>query len=424
MKLQLLLVGAVLFSLCGANASPAHDPSSSRGQGTRGDAVRTPSGARRARLDIAICLDSTGSMGDEIEVVKTRLREMVSRIASGSPRPDVRFGIVTYRDRGDEYITKKWDFSRDVDATREHLATIVAAGGGDGPESVNEALHVAIEELSWDTSPGVERMVFLIGDAPPHFYPDDYSWREEIKAALTRRISINTIGCSGIDDYGGDEGGSAKAIWQEIARRTEGRFDYLAYFEPQSKGADSPAILTEGRQKYQVSPAFRDRWREGGARLVALGGAKLLGSAGTTSGENNLDYVLARDAQTAAQRFGTNYGVAVAHPIQGDTISRGGDSAKRQNTARVIRTSDEWRAFWQTHAPETPLPKVDFSRSVVIAVVQNGASVVEITGAQRIGNQMLVSYRTSEKTRAGIGSAFHIVTLPRSVPDVRVAKLD
>ena len=418
------MAGALLLWPISVGASPARDQSSPRDQGTRGEAVRSQSGQRRARLDIAICLDSTGSMGDEIEVVKTRLREMVTRIASGSPRPDVRFGIVTYRDRGDEYVTKKWDFSRDVDATREHLATIVAAGGGDGPESVNEALHVAVEELGWDTSPGVERMIFLIGDAPPHFYPDDYSWREEIKAALTRRISINTIGCSGIDDYGGGEGGSAKAIWQEIARRTEGRFDYLAYFSPESAGKEASAILTEGRQKYQVSPAFRDRWREGGARLVALGGAKALGGAGTTSGENNLDFVLARDAQTAAQRFGTNYGVSVAHPIQGTTLSRGGDGAKRQSAARVIHTNQEWRAFWNIHAPSTPLPKVNFSRSVVVAVVQSGASVVEVTGAQRIGKQMLVSYRISQQARAGIGSAFHIVAIPRSVADVRVAMLD
>ncbi len=408
----LLALGAVLLLPVCAFAAP------------RGTQVRDQSGARRARLDIALCVDSTGSMGDEIEVVKDRLREMVKRIASGKPAPDVRFGLVTYRDRGDEYVTKKWDFSRDVESVRGAISTLVADGGGDGPESVNEALHVTIEELSWDTAPGVERMVFLIGDAPPHFYADDYSWREEIKAALTRRISINTIGCSGLDDYGGDEGGSAKAIWQEMANRTEGRFDYLAYFSTEGDAKKGKAILTEGRARFEVTPQFRARWREGGARLVALGGAKRIGDGSTTSGENNLDFVLARDAQTAAQRGGTAYAGDVARPIRGRTLSRGGDEAARQNLSLVIANTSDWKNFWNTHAPGAPVPLVDFSREVVVVVAQNGASVVEVTGAQRIGAQTLVSFHVTQTPRENIKSAFHIVALPKTPTQIRVARLD
>ena len=54
------------------------------------------------RVDVVFLLDATGSMGDEIQAVKDRIRAMISAIALGDPAPDVRFGIVAYRDRGEE----------------------------------------------------------------------------------------------------------------------------------------------------------------------------------------------------------------------------------------------------------------------------------------------------------------------------------
>jgi hypothetical protein len=384
--------------------------------------IRDSDGTRKVRIDIAICLDSTGSMGDEIDVVKSKLRDMVTRISSGSPKPDVRFGIVTYRDRGDEYVTKKWNFSRDMEKVRNDIATIQADGGGDGPESVNEGLHVAVEELDWDTAPGVERLIYLIGDAPPHFYADDYAWRDEVKAALTRRISIHTVGCSGINDYGADDGGSALTVWQEMARRTEGRFDYLSYFNEEG----GKTYLTEGPKRFEVAKAYRNQWKEGGARLVALGGAKYIGPGGSVSGENNLDHVLAAGAQNAAQKSGTTYSSDVSKPILGRTIARGGDRAARKTATYVLTSEAQWQEFWKVHDPRHGAPKIDFSKEIVVAVAQNGASVAEVTAAARIGEQTLVSFRQNGKASHDVKSAYHIVALPRkaATADVRVAKLD
>jgi len=92
------------------------------------------------RIDVVFLLDSTGSMADEIEAVKVRIREMISEIALGEPAPDVRFGIVTYRDRGDAYITKTFELTADIDRIVENLNQIEAAGGGDMPESLNDCL--------------------------------------------------------------------------------------------------------------------------------------------------------------------------------------------------------------------------------------------------------------------------------------------
>ena len=47
---------------------------------------------------------------------------------------------MAYRDRGDEYVTKTFDLTNDIDAVYGQLRSFQAAGGGDEPESVNEAL--------------------------------------------------------------------------------------------------------------------------------------------------------------------------------------------------------------------------------------------------------------------------------------------
>ncbi len=62
--------------------------------------------ADRPVLDLAFLIDTTGSMGGEIEMVKKKTKDLVAKLASGKPAPVVRVGLVAYRDRGDEYVTK------------------------------------------------------------------------------------------------------------------------------------------------------------------------------------------------------------------------------------------------------------------------------------------------------------------------------
>ena len=379
-----------------------------------GTQVRQENGARKVRLDVVICVDSTGSMGDEIGVVKEKLRDLVGRIADANPRPDVRFGLVTYRDRGDAYVVKNWDFTRDVGATQKAIDTLEADGGGDYPESVNEALHVAISEMKWDLAPGVEHLLFLIGDAPPNYYPDDYDWKREIVAAQTRRISINAIGCSGIND------GEGEAIWRELATRTEGRFDYLAYLQTFEEGGKKRYDLIEGGKRYALKPAAFSRWREGGARLTALGLATDKGGAGEVSGANNLDYILAQGAQLAAQNSGARYSKNVAVAVQGRTLARGFDSKIKLGQARVITAAAQWQKLWRQSGEASAAPRVNWKNEVVAIVTAPHATSAEITSATRQDGQTVVFYRLTprksgaakpDKTKGY--AAFHFVALPR-----------
>jgi len=121
---------------------------------------------RPQRLDLALVIDTTGSMGDELEYLKAEIDSIVARLRETFPNVDQRFALVVYRDQGDHYVSRKFDFTRSLDDLRNELSRQHAAGGGDYPEAV----HVALQQAaSLDWRPGnVARVAFLVGDAPPH----------------------------------------------------------------------------------------------------------------------------------------------------------------------------------------------------------------------------------------------------------------
>ncbi len=195
------------------------EPDDDDDSGDTDDSETTP-----PRIDVLFLLDSTGSMDDEILVVKDKIEEIIFGVQNGTPKPDVRYAIVTYRDRGDTYVTMLFDFTEDVEDIKTFLRSIQAQGGGDGPESVNEALHVAINDCNWGNDDHV-KMVFLIGDAPPHMdYEDDYDYRNEVEIAKEKGIKIHVIGCSGITGYV-----NGVSIFKEIAEKTNGTYQELIY---------------------------------------------------------------------------------------------------------------------------------------------------------------------------------------------------
>src|SRR5712692_1545194 len=87
--------------------------------------------AKKPQVEVVFCLDTTGSMGGLIEAAKQKIWAISNQIASGKPTPDLKIGLVAYRDRGDNYITKVFDLSEDLDAIHGNLKCFQAAGGGD-----------------------------------------------------------------------------------------------------------------------------------------------------------------------------------------------------------------------------------------------------------------------------------------------------
>ncbi len=85
-------------------------------------------------------------------------------------------------------MTKAFDLTDDIDAIYGHLVEFAAVGGGDMPESVNQALYEAVTKNPWSRDPNTLKLIFLVGDAPPHMdYPDDVKFPEIIQLAVQGR---------------------------------------------------------------------------------------------------------------------------------------------------------------------------------------------------------------------------------------------
>jgi Mg-chelatase subunit ChlD len=172
---------------------------------------------RKPKVEVVFCLDTTGSMGGLIEGAKAKIWSICNQIASGKPTPDLKVGLVAYKDRGDEYITKVTDLTDDLDAIHGQVKTFTANGGGDAPESVNQALDDAVNKIKWSTDKRTLRIIFLVGDAPPHMdYPDDVKYPQTCKKACEKGIIINTIQC-------GNDAECTKH-WRDIAVKAEGSY--------------------------------------------------------------------------------------------------------------------------------------------------------------------------------------------------------
>ena len=149
-------------------------------------------------VDVVFVLDTTGSMSGLIQTAKEKIWSIATTMASAQPTPQIRVGLVAYRDRGDQYVTRVVDLSPDLDSVYATLMDFQAQGGGDTPESVNRALHDAVHRMSWSDADQAYRVIFLVGDAPPHMDYNEVQYPAIAAAARERGIVVNAIQCGQI----------------------------------------------------------------------------------------------------------------------------------------------------------------------------------------------------------------------------------
>ena len=168
-------------------------------------------------VEVAFVLDTTGSMGGLIEGAKRKIWSIATTIVDTNPDADIRIGLVAYRDIGDDYVTKTFDLTTDIQDIYGNLLALNARGGGDWPESVNEALDVAVNKLQWSKNGDTRRIVFLVGDAPPHMdYAQDTKYPVTLAVAKQRDIIVNAVQAGAAND--------TARVWQDIAQLGGGRY--------------------------------------------------------------------------------------------------------------------------------------------------------------------------------------------------------
>src|SRR5262249_15682446 len=208
MKTNILVAGLVVATVGTVLVYPTLRGQAAGIKTTPTTVVAPPTKSKR--VEVVFVLDTTGSMGGLIAAAKEKIWSIASTLAQARQAPEISMGLVANRDRGDQYVTQVVDLNKDLDSMYSKLMDFRADGGGDAPESVNQALDDAINKISWSQDAGTYRVVFLVGDAPPHMdYQDDVKYPATMAAAAAKGIVVNTIQCGGMRE--------TVKPWQEIA---------------------------------------------------------------------------------------------------------------------------------------------------------------------------------------------------------------
>ncbi|MDB4936532.1 MAG: hypothetical protein JWP87_3504 [Labilithrix sp.] len=180
--------------------------------------LRAAQQSAKTELDVALVLDTTSSMGDEIKYLQAEFDAIATTIKTKFPQATPRFGLVVYRDLTDEYVTKNVPFTTDVNAFRTSLAAQSAAGGGDIPEAVPEGL-TAGAALDWRTTADVARVMFWVADAPQH-PGEEQAVNAAVTTAVQKGIHVYPVASSGVDP-------NAELTMRATAQITNGRYVFL-----------------------------------------------------------------------------------------------------------------------------------------------------------------------------------------------------
>ena len=328
--------------------------------------------AVRPRVEVAFVLDTTGSMGGLIEGAKRRIWSIARHIGEGRPRPDLRIALVAYRDLGDAYVTQVHPFTSDMDEVYQSLSSFRAEGGGDTPEHVSAALRAAVDGLPW-SGPRALKVIFLVGDAPPHVdYQDGFDYRRHVADAAQRGIVVDAIQC------GGDV--QTAAVWREIASVGLGHYAQIdsqggmnAQVTPYDAelarlGAElSSTVVISGDVRERAAAERKMEARNAMPASVAVEAAGYLARADRVAAQDLVDRPIAEQREELKK----NRAPALAGKTETEALAQlAGQKARRTELQSKIQTLQKKR-----DASLAAGEKDAFDTEVVAQLKEKGAKV-------------------------------------------------
>lgn len=167
-------------------------------------------------LDVAIVLDTTGSMEDEMEFIQSEIVSIVDRVKKTAGDVDVRIGLIAYKDESDEYLVRSFGMNTSAEEVSRQIMQMSARGGGDVPEAMDMALDAA-EALPWRKD--AVKAVLLVADAPPH--------DERIKRAFAAARAMRGRGIQIVSVAASETDETAQYVMRAMAAMTQGRYVFL-----------------------------------------------------------------------------------------------------------------------------------------------------------------------------------------------------
>jgi Mg-chelatase subunit ChlD len=206
-------------------------------QGPRNIDLRLSTENRQTEIpmDIVFVLDTTASMGEEIASLLKTI-ELIHLNLSSLKGVSIRFGMVLYKDKDDEYVTRVFQPTENVKEFIEELSSVTARGGGDAPEDLQSALKDAVNGIKWRGD--AIKINFIITDAPPHLdYNQEHTYPKVLKQAKSQGIKFYSIGTGGLDING-------EYVLRQISQYSYAKYIFLTYGEKTESEGGKPGSVS------------------------------------------------------------------------------------------------------------------------------------------------------------------------------------
>jgi len=177
--------------------------------------LATP-GVAVSQLDLQLVIDTTGSMGDELNYLQTELSSILDNVQNTNPQVSIRTGLVVYRDVGDQYVVRSYPFTDNLGDMQSALNAETFDGGGDYPEAMDQAMA---EALSFEWREQSAKISLLVADAPPHSDRVNATWQSAL-TARSKQIHIVPVAASGVAE-------DAEYLMRSMAALTNSRYLFL-----------------------------------------------------------------------------------------------------------------------------------------------------------------------------------------------------
>ncbi len=183
-------------------------------------------------IDLMFVIDTTGSMGDELRYLQSEIEDVVNTIKQNHPQADIKIALLFYRDNGDDYVARCFNFESNINKVNNNLKAQKANGGGDYEEAVDLALYLAAvggnytdgsskKSITFDWREDSTKILIHLLDAPPH---DGETFEQKYFAAINalrdKGIRIITVASSGVN-------GKCEYLCRTASLITQGRYVFL-----------------------------------------------------------------------------------------------------------------------------------------------------------------------------------------------------
>jgi hypothetical protein len=177
----------------------------------------TPMASGSHVIDLAICLDTSGSMDGLIDSAKQTLWAIVNDLALVEPAPVLRVALLTFgndkHSPENGWVQVDLPLTSDLDAISQKLFSLTTDGG---TEFVGRVVDAATRDLDWSQDPNALKLLVVAGNESAD-QDTTIPFRTASKSAITAGIMVNSIYCGNPMD-------ELAPAWREVSMLADGHF--------------------------------------------------------------------------------------------------------------------------------------------------------------------------------------------------------